>query len=135
MMNGREDNGFDHPSHFLNDIMGGSSCTLPFVRMNNYGTKEDYEGVDVTGKIVIVDRGTIPFWEKLQYASEAGASAVLCVYPGLTGGFYTNVSDLPSDVKIIPFLLISGEAGEALNGQTTATFDILLEPPFVTEVK
>ena len=135
MMNGRENNGFDHPSHFLNDIMGGSSCTLPFVRMNNYGTKEDYEGVDVTGKIVIVDRGTIQFWEKLQYASEAGASAVLCVCPGLTWAFYPNVSDLPSDVKIIPFLLISGEAGEALNGQTTATFDILLEPPFVTEVK
>ena len=38
-----------------------------------------YEGIDVTGKIVVVSRGDITFEEKVQYAAEAGAiGCIVC---------------------------------------------------------
>lgn len=53
------------------------TVSYPFVFMDNMGTKDDYNGVDVSGKIVMVSRGDFPFYEKWQYAAEAGA--VACV--------------------------------------------------------
>jgi hypothetical protein len=123
--------GYDPREHFIEDIMHGQACTLPIVRMNNKGTAEDFAKVDVTGKIAVVDRGDISFWVKLQNASEAGAIAILCAnnQPGNIGA---NLDDLPSSVKKIPFLTITQEAGQKLNGKTEADFIITMEPPFAS---
>ncbi len=43
------------------------------------GNPADYEGVDVAGAIVLVDRGLITFAEKAQHAAEAGAAALIIV--------------------------------------------------------
>ena len=37
------------------------------------GRVEDYEGVDVEGKIALIQRGEITFLEKMQNAQNAGA--------------------------------------------------------------
>ena len=47
------------------------------VAVPGLGEAADYEGLDVTGKVVLVQRGTISFAEKHMYAEEAGAAAVL----------------------------------------------------------
>lgn len=41
--------------------------------------ENDYEGLDVTGKIVVMSRGTLSFEEKVEYAAKAGAvGAIIC---------------------------------------------------------
>lgn len=48
-----------------------------YVIVPNYGNKEDYKGIDVKGKIAVVDRGVLPFSAKIYYALESGASGLL----------------------------------------------------------
>ncbi|MBQ3357089.1 MAG: S8 family serine peptidase [Oscillospiraceae bacterium] len=43
------------------------------------GYAEDYEGVDVTGKIAVVKRGDITFEEKVEFAANAGAIGCIVV--------------------------------------------------------
>ncbi len=45
----------------------------------SYGYAEDYEGVDVTGKIAVVSRGDIAFEEKVENAANAGAIGCIVV--------------------------------------------------------
>ncbi len=132
-LGGSDYNGYDHFEHFVNDILENKEKTLPMVRMNNAGTAADFAKVDVTGKIAVVDRGDIPFWQKLQNASEAGAIAILCAN-NMDGGYMlADLSALPSSVKKIPYLAISKEAGEKLNGKTSASFTCLKDPRLYRE--
>ena len=48
------------------------------------GAPEDFEGMDLTGKIVLIARGSLSFFEKHVNAVQAGAAAVL-VYNNTTG--------------------------------------------------
>lgn len=43
----------------------------------NLGTTQDFEGLDVTGKMVLIKRGSIPFVEKMANAKAAGAKAAI----------------------------------------------------------
>ena len=52
----------------------------------NQGAPEDYEGLDVAGKVALVQRGGLSFVEKHQYAEAAGAIATL-VYNNTSGEF------------------------------------------------
>ena len=119
--------GYDHREHLLKDVLGNSDRTLTMVRMNNAGTAEDFAAVNVKGKIAVVDRGEIPFWQKCKNASEAGAIAVLCAnnVPGITGA---NMDNFPSDANKIPFIAISQKVGEELNGKTSVSFVLLKDP-------
>ena len=51
-----------------------------------HGEPADYEGLDVAGKIALVQRGVTSFLEKHQAAEAAGAAAIL-VYNNTTGEF------------------------------------------------
>ena len=51
--------------------------TYEYIIVPNYGNKEDYKGIDVKGKIAVVDRGVLPFSAKIYYALESGASGLL----------------------------------------------------------
>ena len=41
------------------------------------GTDEDFEGLDLEGKVALISRGGFPFTEKIMNAQEAGAKAVI----------------------------------------------------------
>lgn len=120
---------YDHQVHFVEDILKNTDQILPIVRMNNTGTVEDFAAVaaEIPGKIAVVDRGGNSFWEKLKNASEAGAIAVICVnnQPGTVSA---GLSSLPSDVKKIPFVTITQEAGQLLDGMTSAAFAAFFDP-------
>lgn len=51
--------------------------TYDFVGVPNNGTAEDYNGLDVTDKIVFVSRGEITFPEKMNFAEAAGAKGII----------------------------------------------------------
>lgn len=45
----------------------------------SYGYEEDYDGVDVAGKIAVIQRGDITFEEKVEFAANAGAIGCIVV--------------------------------------------------------
>ena len=58
-------------------LEGKDEATFDYVVVPNIGNPEDYEGIDVTGKIALVQRGEISFAEKVQNAADKGAIAVI----------------------------------------------------------
>ena len=68
------DNGSGQELRAAEMICGGEKeVTLPYVMVPGLGAPEDYEGLDVAGKIAVVQRGVLGFSEKANYAAAAGA--------------------------------------------------------------
>jgi lactocepin len=74
-----------------------------------YGLPEDYQNVDVEGKVVLVQRGAISFYEKTLNAKEAGAIGII-VYNDGRPTFYKDQGGW----DLIPFMNIQTEDGQAL---------------------
>jgi lactocepin len=55
----------------------GTGTEYDYVVIPNAGDAADYDGIDVNGKIVVVDRGSISFNEKVVNAANAGAIAIV----------------------------------------------------------
>ncbi|SDE03997.1 PA domain-containing protein [Priestia aryabhattai B8W22] len=75
------------------------------------GTKDNLANKDVTGKIVLVQRGTITFGEKVLNAAEKGAAAVIIFNntDGELNGTLGGAND-----NYIPSLAVTKEAGEKI---------------------
>ncbi|MEH7402228.1 immunoglobulin-like domain-containing protein [Gottfriedia acidiceleris] len=74
------------------------------------GVPSDYNGIDVTGKVVLIKRGTISFAEKVANAKQKGAAGVI-VYNGSS----SQPAPDPQGFGTIPFSFISYEDGKALD--------------------
>ena len=78
-----EGTGTDYPYVFLGDPTTGE---------NIYGAEEDFTGIDVTGKIVIISRGGgVSFFQKANNAAAAGAAAIV-VYNNVEGSINMNLT-------------------------------------------
>ena len=84
---------------------------LEYVMIPGLGYPEDFEGIDVTGKIALVTRGTLNFYEKMQNAARAGAVGVLIVNnePGSVANFGMDFTGVTAPV--VPCVMISMETG------------------------
>ena len=110
---------------FRKEIAGGKS--FPVYRMNSTGSAEDFSKVDVTGKVVVLNRGDNKYWEKLENASKAGALAVICV--NNRPGFATaNINDLPTWDKPIPFFTCLQGLGPRFDGLSSVTLKRMTDP-------
>ncbi len=80
---------------------------LDYKIIPGYGAKEDFENIDVDGKIAVIKRGELLFSEKAQNAIDKGAIGVI---------FYNNVlGELPSYICQNAFTgMVSYEDGQAL---------------------
>lgn len=67
------------PDRELLDITKDGQLLFDFVYVPNLGDKADYEGLDVEGKIAVIDRGELSFKDKSINAAEAGAVACIIV--------------------------------------------------------
>lgn len=81
---------------------------LGYVAVPGLGEAADYAGLDLTGRIALVRRGTVTFTEKAQNAAAAGALACL-IYNNEPGEIVPAVEGLA-----IPCAAVTQEAGEAL---------------------
>ena len=103
--------------------------SLEYVVVPNYGAEADYEGLDVQGKIALVQRGGGMYYEqKERAAANAGAIGML-VYNNVPGMLYMSITDWK-----IPCAFISQAAGEYMKQQQTKTLsvaaaDALVESP------
>ena len=103
--------------------------SIEYVVVPNYGAEEDYAGLDLTGKIALVQRGGGMYYEqKERNAANAGAIGML-VYNNVPGMLYMSITDWR-----IPCAFISQAAGEYMKQQETKTLsvasaDALVESP------
>lgn len=92
---------------------GGAGTDYPFVFLGDptsdtdtrkYAmSRSDFDGLDVTGKIVLVSRGTNAFSEKHSFAAQAGAKAVI-IYNNTSG---TVNMDLSASTGTIPCVFLA----------------------------
>ncbi len=86
-----------------------------YVFFTGVGEPADYEGIDVTGKIVLVSRGNTSFYEKHDAAGNAGAVAVI-IYNNQAGDLNMDLSDSSST---IPCVSISQAAAQVIKEDST----------------
>ena len=89
---------------------------LEYVYVPGFGTEEDYEGIDVTGKIALISRGETSFPEKQALAQEKGAIGVI-IYNNASGMFAMQINDGEGN---IPAISITKEAGEYMITELSA---------------
>ncbi|WP_167956263.1 S8 family serine peptidase [Anaerosporobacter faecicola] len=99
----------------------GTGTNMSFEIIPNYGEEADYAGIDVFGKIAVVSRGSITFTEKVQYAADAGAIAIM-IYNNQEGTINMSIEDYR-----IPAVGITELAGEGLISSVDKTVTIKKE--------
>ena len=96
------------------DILTGGNGV---VNSDGSNAVNHYEGIDVTGKIVVVSRGDITFEEKVQYAAEAGAVGVI-VCNNQDGRISMSIEtfEIPAISVTVDTraLFLAGEAGDTI---------------------
>ena len=89
---------------------------LSYVMVPGYGTEADYEGLDVSGKVAVVSRGSSSFPEKQSIAQAHGAIACV-VYNNALGILNMQINDGAGN---IPCVSVTKAAGAALQAQADA---------------
>lgn len=89
------------------DTMDGK--TLEYVMVPGLGEEADYEGLDVTGKIAVVQRGGLNFGTKAENASKAGAAACI-IYDNVNGA----IINAALESFFIPTVTVTKIAGAKL---------------------
>ncbi|MBW7476052.1 S8 family serine peptidase [Paenibacillus oenotherae] len=101
------------------------------------GSTDDYEGIDASGKIVFLSRGSIPFADKISNAKLNGAKAIIIFngiektdpVAGIVPDLSPSIEDrdgfieggfLGDDLAFIPTFVMSGMEGRALAQQVAA---------------
>lgn len=95
----------------------GKGTDYEYVFFDSYGEADDYNGVDVSGKIAVVSRGSITFAEKHSNAQNAGAAGVL-IYNNQAG---TISMSLEGSGATIPCASIRQADGAAIKAAAAAT--------------
>ena len=111
----------DFFEELLKDRMPADSTEaidLEYVVVPGAGRPADYYGMDVTGKIVLVRRGSTTFEEKAQAAQDAGAAAII-IYNNVSGDIKMNAGTIS-----IPICSISQDDGELLAANKKGTIRI-----------
>ncbi|PEL04454.1 PA domain-containing protein, partial [Bacillus sp. AFS017336] len=91
---------------------------LPIVFIPNTGSPADYNGKDVTGKIVYVNRGKVALVDKVKEAQKHGAKGVILANNIAGEGFIPTY--LGAGYGMIPTFSISSEQAAVIQPQTTS---------------
>ena len=100
--------------------VGGVSAALVSPGVVTGCDVSDWSGVDATGKIALISRGTCSFAQKSVTAKAAGAAAAI-IYNNAPGALNGTLGG-PGDY--VPTTGVTQADGQALLGQTSATLDI-----------
>ena len=93
--------------------------TYDFVLVPGYGETSDYAGIDVTGKVAVIKRGSISFSDKVKNAEAAGAAAAI-IYNNASGSIGMVLENTN-----IPAVSIAGEDASKLINAKTSSIEFL----------
>ncbi|MBQ8689447.1 MAG: leucine-rich repeat protein [Clostridia bacterium] len=118
--------------NFFNEILpaGTDSMKVEYVVIPGSGRPADYTGLDMTGKIALVRRGSTTFEEKANAAQKAGALGII-VYNNVAGDIKMN-----SGTTTIPICSIGQDDGELLAAAGGGTLSISRDQksgPFISD--
>ena len=85
---------------------------LEYAVVPGYGTEDDYEGIDVSGKVALVQRGGGMYYEQKERNAYAHGAIAMLVYNNVPGMLYMSITDWK-----MPCAFISQEAGEYLKAR------------------
>ena len=116
-----------NPERYLMDLMKDGQDEFDFVYLPGLGKAEEYEGKDVSGKILITNRGDITFREKVDNAVSKGAIAV---------GIIDNTSSTEFNIRMsfsekndynpaVPVFFILNKDKEVFENSTTLKAKLL----------
>ncbi len=100
-------------------LLDATDASYEFVMIPGYGAPEDYEGLDVAGKIAVVMRGSLSFNDKQLNAAAAGAAG--CVIYNNRDGYLLNMA---IDNYAIPTAAISYLNGLMMEQSETKTMTL-----------
>ncbi|MBQ8279232.1 MAG: leucine-rich repeat protein [Roseburia sp.] len=116
---------------FFEALLGEEdSIKIEYVLIPGVGRSADYTGIDVTGKIALVRRGSNTFEEKAIIAQEQGAAGII-IYNNVSGDIKMNVGD-----ATLAACSISQDDGELLAAKESGTLVIAREQtsgPFISD--
>ena len=98
----------------------GSGTEWEYIFLDKLGKPEDYEGIDVSGKVVFISRGELNFASKLTNAEAAGAAACI-IYNNVPGSAVGM--DLSQSNASIPCVGITKTDADAIRAASTAVND------------
>ena len=96
------------------EIADNNGGNLPVVYIDKLGKAEDYDGIDVNGKVVVVNRGDISFSEKITNAYTNGAIGIIIV-----NNFDEVLNMIVDNNDLIPAASVPLSARELLLGKTS----------------
>ena len=123
--------GEDYDFFQMLGIEKGDKVTYEYVTVPGYGMAINYSSIDVTNKIALVKRGEISFEEKVKYAQEAGAIAVI-IYNNVFGNIRMTIGNNAR----IPAVSIGKDEGAILAAQSSGTLEFNLDNvagPFMSD--
>ena len=124
-------NGSAEENDFVETLLGDKdSAKYQYVTIPGVGRSADYTGIDVTGKIVLVRRGSNTFEEKAIIAQEQGAAGII-IYNNVSGDIKMNVGD-----ATLAGCSISQDDGEMLAEKGSGTLTIARSQssgPFISD--
>ncbi len=88
---------------------GNDTIEIEYITIPGVGRSADYTGLDVKGKIALVQRGQTTFEEKAAVAKAKGAAGII-IYNNVSGDIKMNAGE----VDDMPICSISQKDGEAL---------------------
>ncbi len=124
-------NAASEENNFFQTLLGDeTSKVMEYVLIPGAGRTADYAGMDVTGKIVLVRRGSNTFEEKAIIAQQQGAAGLI-IYNNVSGDIKMNVAD-----ATIPVCSISQTDGEMLASKGSGKLTIStsqVSGPFISD--
>ncbi len=123
--------GASEEKDFCKTLLGDQeSVQMEYVLIPGVGRSADYTGLDVTGKIALVRRGSNTFEEKAMIAEAQGAAGII-IYNNVSGDIKMNVGEAELAV-----CSISQDDGEMLAAKGSGKLTISIEQtsgPFISD--
>ena len=111
--------------HRISDLISGSTTSVSWTYIPNFGNSSDYTGKDVTGKIAIVNRGNIDFATKVSTAKDKGAIGVVIINNDPTSNDFNFRCSFGDLKPTIPVALVLFKDKKTFETAGSGTFTIV----------
>ena len=111
----------------LVDLLEGGKDSFDWIKIPGLGEVKDFDGLEVTGKIAIIDRGETTFLSKINNAVDAGAIAVGIIDNDPTNTDFSFRMDLSGNNPEVPVISLLFKDRDTFVNAVSHTAKVLSE--------